>query len=107
MKINKVSRVHESTLAKEINLAIIKNKTRNTEFIIEDVLSNYDIYYDEGSNVKETHLMFRITIVFFFLLLFLLILSMPLKYIFTGSPYYKNSGRMSIFLRNWRKKLAI
>ena len=96
---NKVSpKTVADELAKELKLDWSANEK------IKDYLDdNYTIV--DFRRRKKSNFLFRITGIFYLLLLLILLIWMPFKWILTGNAYYKFDSRFYRFRKAWADKL--
>lgn len=91
----KIKNIIRKNLNEEIYLSTIINE-------IEDELDNYSIMEWKGVDGKHSNLFWRISIIPYWLLCFVMaFIVCPIKFIITGIYYIKSNNGIGKFLNEW------
>ena len=95
--------VNTHHLSEEIESAIKKGK--NNYIAISSILAHYHVFERRGREPVVPYM--RFTVPFYLITCLVLLISMPLKYLFTGKGTYKYYGNLVQFMERWREKINL
>lgn len=73
---------------------------------IRDVINDLPFQFIAFDPPDKANFFIRLTAPFYLLYWVLLVITMPLKWLFTGTTYYQHDGKVLSLLRNWYKRLG-
>lgn len=101
MKFTNLERASEYKLGCEI-ADIIQDYGRDMAYIEQHIKQNYRLFKVIEKN--KSNPLWRLTILFYFIFIILLVIAMPIKWLITGYQYYDSDSFVSKLQRKWYEK---